>query len=208
MRHIFFLAALQFYSGFSNGTELNLASLPYQKNVKEKISEGVIFSESKVDSNTLGGQKNQSLKFSIAGLHPKNCSYAMKKLSLYENYYQFLDFVKESRYNESTREINFLLSHVLMPYDMRLIFKLERIKAPGVYPFSFDMGILKDLTGNIHVINHTDKGQSRCLFYTDASWKGPHTKIPDFILEGFSQALAKYSMERLFRLSSTLSSSN
>ena len=202
MRHIFFSFALCFFTHSLSGAELNLAALPYKKNVKEKILEGTVFSESKVESTTSAGQ---SLKFSIAGLHPKSCSYALKKLSLYENYNQFLDFVKESKYSPEKKEINFLLSHVLMPYDMRLVFKLDRIVAPGVYPFRFDDGILKDLTGNIHVIKHTDKASERCLFYTTAQWSGPHTRIPNFILETFSQALAKHSMERLFRLSSTLS---
>jgi len=201
MRHIFFSFGLLIFALSLNATELNLAALPYKKNVKEKILDGDVFSESKVESNG----KNQSLKFSIAGLHPKSCDYAMKKLSLYENYHEFLDFVKDSKYNPDTRELNFLLSHVLLPYDMRLIFNLDRIKGPGHYPFRFDMGILKDLTGNIQLADQSLKGQKRCLFYTTANWSGPHTGFPNFIFESFSQALASYSMERLFRLSSTLS---
>lgn len=201
MRHIFFSFGLLIFTLSLNATELNLAALPYKKNVKEKILDGDVFSESKVESNG----KNQSLKFSIAGLHPKSCDYAMKKLSLYESYHEFLDFVKESKYNQETRELNFLLSHVLLPYDMRLIFNLDRIKGQGAYPFRFDMGILKDLTGNIQLADQILKGQKRCLFYTTANWSGPHTGFPNFIFESFSQALASYSMERLFRLSSTLS---
>ena len=143
----------------------------------------------------------QDLRFSIAGFHQKSCDYVLKKLSLYENYSDFLNFVKRSQYDEEKQEINFVLSHLLLPYDMSLIFKLPRITKEGVYPFSFDQGFLKDLKGNIHV----QKINNRCLFYSEASWSGPHTKIPNTIFEFFSQTLAKMSMERLFRISNTLS---
>lgn len=184
---------------------MTLESLPLKKNLKEKILEGAVFSESKVSSSSANNQKYQELQFQIAGLHSKSCAYALKKLSLYESYHLFLNFVKESHYNEEKKEINFLLSHALLPYDMRLIFNLPRIVAPGSYPFSFDIGILKDLRGTIYVTEQKKLGSGRCFFYTEASWKGPHTGFPDIIFELFSQTLSKFSMERLFRLSSTLS---
>ncbi len=184
------------------GEELNHNVLPYKKNLKEKILEGEIFSESKVTS-TSSDKKNetQELHFTIAGLHPKSCSYALKKLSVYEGYSKFLDFVKVSKYDEKTQEIDFLLSHALLPYDMRLVFKLPRIEKEGVYPFEFEHGILKNLKGNIYAINHNGK----CLFFTKADWQGAHTGFPNVVFEFFSQTLAKLSMEKLFRISNTLS---
>jgi hypothetical protein len=186
------------------GADQNNNVLPYKKKLKEKIWEGEIFSESKVKSLVLvKDQKTmeiQELNFSIAGLHQKSCEYALKKLSLYENYSDFINFVKKSQYDEEKKEINFLLSHILLPYDMRLIFKLPRITKEGAYPFSFDQGILTDLKGTIYV----EKINNRCLFYTKAHWSGPHTRIPNTIFEFFSQTLAKITMERLFRLSNTL----
>ena len=178
--------------------ELKFENLPYKKNIKENILEGQVFSESNVKSLNLN--KEQSLNFSIAGLHPKSCSYALKTLSLYEEYSHFLKFVKESKYDEQKQEINFVLSHILLPYDMRLIFKLPRITAPGVYPFTFDIGILKNLHGKIYVSDH----DGRCLFYSKAEWIGPTTGFPNLIFELFSQALSKLSMEILFRISSSL----
>jgi hypothetical protein len=178
--------------------EATLQSLPFKKNIKEKILDGAVFSESKVKNLN---KNEQSLKFSIAGLHPKSCSYALKTLSLYEDYSRFLSFVKESKYNEQTKEINLLISHMLLPYDMRIIFNLPRITAPGTYPFTFDIGILKNLHGNINVINHN----SRCLFYSTAEWQGAHTGFNPLVFELFSQALSKLSMEILFRISSSLS---
>lgn len=181
--------------------DLNHNVLPYKKNLKEKIFEGSIFSESTVKSSTIGGNKIQELNFSIAGLHEKSCSYALKTLNLYEGYKNFIDFVKESAYDEKEEMINFKLSHPLLPYDMRLIFKLPRITKVGAYNFLFDQGILKDLNGTIYVFNH----KNRCLFYSVATWKGPTTGFPDLIFEFFSQTLAKLTMEKLFRISSTLS---
>lgn len=187
------------------GETLDHNVLPYKKNLKEKIFDGMIFSESKVKSATIQEKgksvEKQELHFSIAGLHPKSCAYALKKLSLYENFSEFLDFVKKSEYDEFTGEIDFLISHTLLPYDMRLVFKLPRITKPGTYPFSFERGILLNLKGNIHVIEY----KNRCLFYTKADWEGPHSGFPNLVFEFFSQALAKISMERLFRISSTLS---
>jgi hypothetical protein len=180
---------------------LNHNVLPYKKKLKEKIFEGEIFSESTVKSSVISSQKIQNLNFSIAGLHEKNCSYALKTLSLYESYTKLLDFVKESAYDENSQLLNFKLSHVLLPYDMRLIFKLPRITKEGKYPFVFEHGILKDLKGTIYVINY----QNRCLFYSTANWTGPSTGFPDVIFEFFSQSLAKLTMEKLFRISSTLS---
>lgn len=175
--------------------------LPYKKNLKEKILKGTIFSESKVNSRIIDQKKWQELHFTIAGLHPKSCDYALKKLALYENYHQFLDFVKKSDYDSSKEEINFLLSHILLPYDMQLIFKLPRINKVGTYPFVFEIGILKNLKGTIHVVDY----KNSCLFFTKADWEGPHTGFPDLIFEFFTVTLSKHSMEKLFRLSQTLS---
>ncbi len=198
MRYKIIFLALFFLSKTLCSQELKFENLPYKKNIKENILEGDVFSESKVKS--LNSDKNQSLAFSIAGLHPKSCSYALKTLSLYEDYSRFLSFVKESHYDESKKEINFLLSHMLLPYDMLLIFKLPRITTTGVYPFVFEIGILKDLHGNIYVSEY----KGRCLFYSTAQWTGPKTGFPNMVFELFSQALSKLSMEVLFRISSSL----
>lgn len=198
MRYKFILWALFLSSNPLCSQEQTLQILPYKKNIKENILAGQVFSEAKVKS--FNQNREQSLHFSIAGLHPKSCSYALKTLSLYEEYQNFLGFVKESRYDESKKEINFVLSHFLLPYDMRLIFILPRISAPGTYPFSFDIGFLKNLRGNIYVIDH----QGRCLFYSSADWRGPHTGINNTVFELFSRFLAQLSMEILFRISSSL----
>lgn len=197
-RKILFFASLVFMQG-SFSQELKPENLPLKKNIREKIFEGQIFSETHVKN--LNKNTEQSLSFAIAGLHPKSCAYALRTLSLYEDYSRFLSFVKESKYNEQTKELNFLISHALMPYDMRLVFTLPRITTPGTYPFSFDIGLLKNLRGKIHVM----ESKNRCLFYSTADWRGPTTGFNPLVFELFAKTLADLSMEILFRISSSLS---
>lgn len=194
----FFLTLLVSFS--LCGEDLNHNVLPYKKKLKEKILNGQIFSEASVSSSTQGPKKNQELHFSIAGLHQKSCSYALRTLSQYENYNKLLDFVKKSSYETQNKEIHFLLVHPLLPYDMELIFKLPKITQVGMYSFVFEQGILKNLKGTIYVIEHNN----RCLFYAKADWEGPSTGFPNIVLEVFSKTLAKLAMEKLFRVSSVL----
>jgi hypothetical protein len=199
----YFLSFLVIFLGISPAFcgDISLETLPFNKTIKENILAGEVFAESKVVST--GDRKSgiQTLRFSIAGLHPRSCEYALKKLSLYESYSKYLDFVKESNYDDAKQEIDFYLDHALLPYSMELIFLLPRVRTVGQYPFKFEIGILKDLTGMIYV----GKYKNRCLFYTTANWTGPHTGFPNFIFEIFSQTLSKISMETLFRISSNLS---
>ncbi len=203
----FFLLSLSF-GVFPNenkveifSAEKKLLNIPLKESVKKSVLNGEIFSESNVKSyQNKQNQREQNLNFNILGFHPKSCNFAMKKLSRYQDYKKFVDFIKESDYDEKTGELNFLLSHSLLPYNMRLIFKLPRITGPGTYPYSFEIGILKGLKGSIQVLDF----KNRCLFYTDAHWSGPHTGFPNIIFEFFSQVLAKKSMEILFRVSTHL----
>lgn len=195
----FFITNLAF--SLEKTSEISFEKIPYKKSVKQSILAGDVFSESNVNSFTENNQKMQSLNFSIAGLHKKNCNYALKTLSNYEDFSKYIDFIKVSKYNEQTQQLDFILSHLLLPYDMRLMFKLPRVNKIGTYPFMFEIGILNGLKGNIHVMEY----QNRCLFYSTANWRGPDTGFSNLIFELFSQALSKISMEVLFRISSTLS---
>lgn len=205
MRHIFIFLLFIFFHNLAfsleKTPEINFEKIPYKKSVKDSILTGDVFSESNVKDFEKDGKKFQNLNFSIAGLHKKSCNYALKTLSQYEKFNKFVSFVTESEYDENKQEISFRLSHLLLPYDMMLIFNLPRITTPGTYPFRFDIGFLQGLQGNIHVINH----HNRCLFYSEAKWSGPDTGLNSLIFEVFSQALTKLSMETLFRISSTLS---
>jgi len=182
-----------------------MKNLPLKKEIKTYISKGEIYANSEVETVVLakspGGKvlKGQSLEFKTSGLHTRPCRFALKKLSKYENFKNYLDFVTESHYQDDKKRVNFRLSSKLLPFDMTLDFVLPRITKQGAYPFFFDKGFLTGLQGVIHVSEY----KNRCLFYTEANWKGPETKIPDLIFEFFSVTLSKIAMKNLFRISRT-----
>lgn len=167
--------------------------------VRAKILSGEIYRKTEVDTfKTPPGIAQQKLEFIISGLHPNSCSVALQKLSRYEEYSKFIDFVKLSRYNEKTGRIYLYLQASILPFNMALDFKIPRITRPGNYPFEFDKGFLYGLKGEIKVIDGPNK---RCLFFSDARWQGPDSGIPDLIFELFTNTLAEKSMELLFRIS-------
>ena len=176
----------------------SIHELPLRDDIKKSIESGNVYSNSQVFSFTESDEKRQSLDFIIAGLHPKSCQFALKKLSLYEKYKDFLSIIKESDYDESTKQISFVFSHGLLPVSMGLIFNLPRIRKEGIFSFYFDRGFLAGLKGQIHVINN----QGKCLFYTRARWEGPHTGYSDTLFSFFSGAFTKLAMENLIRISS------
>lgn len=178
---------------------IGLKQLPYSPSTINKIAKGQIFSKSEVDDfKSLDGKNFQKLDFSLAGIHKLSCLIAFRKLSLYEEYKKHLASVKESKYDDKTNFIYIHLSSALLPKDMILNFKIPRIRDVGIYPFFFDTGILKNLQGEIHVSQHG----SRCLVFLKASWRGPHTGIPNIVFEIFSTTIGRNSMKGLFRFSS------
>lgn len=178
---------------------LTLETLPYSPKLIKKISKGSIYAHSEVKTLKEKNIKKQELKFSVTGLHEKSCRFALRKLSQYETYKNHIGFIKESRYLEKQGRVDFLLSSLLLPYDMRLNFKIPRISTVGSYPFFFDQGFLKNLKGLIR-ISHSNK---RCLFHTTAHWIGPHSGISNSIFEFFSSVLSELAMKNLFRMSRT-----
>lgn len=176
-----------------------LDALSVKSSVKKSVRKGDVYANSHVESFEENSKKKQSLEFEILGLHSKSCRFALRKLSHYENYDKHLDFIKKSQYNEKRKRVRFYMKSALLPFDMVLDFILPRISQPGSYPFMFDKGFLKGLTGTINIY----KNGKNCLFHTKASWKGPDSGINDTIFEIFSSTLSKISMENLIRISRT-----
>lgn len=178
---------------------LSYDTLPLNGRIKKSLTEGP-FVLSEISSYQKNQNEFQKLNFLIAGLHKKKCSFALVKLSQYERYSEFIDFIKVSQYDDKTQKIFLKLSHTLLPFNMILNFRLSRIVEKGITQFRFDSGFLKNLTGQIHVNEH----RGLCLFVTKADWQGPDTGIPDSVFSFFSRALGKLAMEKLFRISQTL----
>jgi len=178
---------------------LNWHELPITDSSKKSILENNVFVSSNMNTLTLKNKiKKQQLDFKIIGRHKKKCHYALKKISQYENYQYFISFIKKSTFDEKSKRVFFGLDDPLMPFKMSLQFIIPRIKTPGLYHFSFDRGLLKDLHGEIHITSHA----GRCLFYVHARWLGPYTSIPDLLFELFSTTLGRRATEKLFKMSS------
>jgi hypothetical protein len=198
LKHIFFII-ISVLTVISYGkSPLNDISA----NIRSGILSGSVYVDTEVESAKASGVSTQSLKFAIYGLHQQNCQLSLRKLSRYEQYQNYLNFVKKSEYNEVTHKPTFLLASSLLPFNMILSFKLPRITTPGIYPFSFDQGFLNGLTGTIDISEEIINKKPRCFFSTHAQWTGPETAIPNSIFEFFVNTLAKMSMEKLFHVSS------
>lgn len=155
---------------------------------KEVISYGFVKSKDAV----------QNLRAHIFTLHPKNCAFALNKLSKYEELKNHIDFIKVSRYSPKTKDLYFYLDHALMPFPMSLQFELERMTKTGNYPFTFKRGMLKDLKGVIFIREEN----KRCFLGSTVKWTGPKTKIPDLVFEVMAQTLAEKALQKLVRISS------
>lgn len=164
------------------------------KTQNEKLKNGEVIVKNTVTSKN----KLQKMQFKVSAIHHLSCKKVLSVLSIYENYSKHMSFISKSLYDDKMKKVYFLLDSPLLPFKMSLSFIIDRIKKPGIYPFRFDTGIFKDLTGNIEV---HELGKY-CLFYTSANWEGPDTSIPDLIIEMFSETLTRKSFEKLFRISS------
>jgi hypothetical protein len=139
----------------------------------------------------------QKLNYHATALHPKNCKIALRKISQYEQYKNFISFITRSEYNDQTKLLNFLLDHSLLPFKISLKFKIDRIERPGIYHFQFDHGFLRNLKGKINV----STWKNRCLMQMHATWQGPDTGINSTVFEVFSATLGKLGTAKIFRLS-------
>ena len=160
----------------------------------EDLLKGEVISIGKVDSPT---EKEQQMMLFVSGIHPRNCTRAMRKLSLYENYHQYMDFIKTSQYDEKKQIFLFTIDHTLLPFPMVVKFKIPRIKKEGHYPFTFEDGFLKDLKGTV-VVKEMGK---YCLLGLKTDWRGPESRIPNIVFSTFIQTVGKLGLEHLIRVS-------
>ena len=167
---------------------------PLNKGQWKDLKKGKIVVSAKIQTKN----NQQKLDYYAAGLHPFSCSKALRKISKYESYKDFISFITKSRYNEKTQKIYLLFNHVLMPSPLSLHFVIPRITAPGYYPFHFPKGLLKGLQGRAQVSPY---GQ-RCFMEVASNWKGRPTGINDTVFEVFSITLGKLGIRKVFRISS------
>lgn len=167
---------------------------PVAEGQLEDLLKGEVISTGKVDSPTA---KEQQMMLFVSGVHPRNCTRAMRKLSLYENYHTYMDFIKTSSYNESTQKFSFTIDHTLLPFPMIVGFKIPRITKEGIYPFTFEDGFLKGLQGKV-IVQEVGKF---CLLGLKTDWRGPESRIPNLVFGTFVQTVGKLGLEHLIRVS-------
>ncbi len=173
-----------------------LYQLNYSENILKRVEKGELISSSEVNFNNK--ENIQSLSVYGLGLHKRTCRNAMRKISVYENFPNYLSIINQSTYDEKGKVINFKISPPILSNDIDVHIKIDRIKDKGSYPFQFVSGFFKELKGNIELTEFNN----RCLFHVNASWSGPYSDIPSPILKIFLEAIVKMGLENLFRISS------
>ena len=197
---IFILYSFIFLNTDTHSRELDkkfLKSIKFQQKNVDKAFRGSVQSISKVESYEENGAEFQTLNFRMVGVHPNRCKIALRKISLYEEYSDFISFIKKVEFSEENKKLAFFVDHKLMPYPMVLGINIGRVSRPGSYPYTFDKGLFSGLKGTIVVKDYKRK----CLIAIHNSWTGKHTKIPNLVIEIFSQTLMRIGMEKVFRFS-------
>ena len=161
-----------------------------KESIKE-ILDGKVLVDAIVDSEN----KKQSFILKAAALHPKKCSKALRKLSLFENYDEWISFIKSSIYDEKYRLLTLKANHTLLPYPMLVHIIVDRPTKPGIYPFTFPTGIFTGLKGQFEIQSFG----KRCIFYAHSNWQGKDTGIPDFVVELFAETLSRIGGEVIIR---------
>lgn len=191
------LALLVVKPSFAIEKPLNIKQALNNESIQKSIFNEPYVS-SRVSTTTFQGKEGQAMDFWAAGLHPKSCRVALRRLSRYEDYKNYLGFLEESLYFEDLQLISFRISTPLFPIKFGLRFKIPRVDKEGVYPFHFQEGFLKNLKGKIHI----SEEQGRCFFYIKSEWQGPYSGFSNMVLEIFSKTIIKLGAEKLFRVSS------
>ncbi|MBT4792769.1 MAG: hypothetical protein HON90_14435 [Halobacteriovoraceae bacterium] len=161
------------------------------KSQKKYLLSGEVLAQSQVVDNN----NAQDFTMQVYAYHKKNCHKVIRKLSLLENYSQWVDFIKSSTYQANSHLFTLTADHPLLPFPMLIHIIVERPTKIGTYTFSFPTGIFRGLQGHFEITEQNN----RCLLFAKSHWQGQHTKIPNFIIELFSETLSKIGGHVLMR---------
>lgn len=161
------------------------------KTDKEYLFNQKVLALSKVTSD----KKEQEFKLKAAALHPKACFKALRVVSRLEKYKDWISFITSSTYEDNRRLFTLKADHTLLPYPMIIHILVDRPTKEGVYPFVFPTGMFTGLRGEFEIKTINGK----CLLYAHSYWKGKKTKIPNLVVEIFSEALSKIGGNILMR---------
>jgi hypothetical protein len=161
---------------------------------KRLIKKGVL-----VDSKVETQGKKQSFEYKAFAIHPKRCSRVLPRLARFENLKEMISFIKTANYNEKHSYLTLKADHVLLPYPMIINIITKRPLKEGIYEFSFPTGLFAGLTGK-YIIKEVDK---KCTVFARSHWNGPNTRLPDLVIEVFSQSLTTLAFDKILRKTSS-----
>ncbi len=148
------------------------------------------------DATVTTNDKNiQTFTIKASGMHQKKCYKVLRKVSMLENYKNWINFINYSTYNDKSRLFTLKADHVLLPFPMVIHIIVDRPTKPGKYPFTFPTGMFKGLKGYFEIKEFNNK----CLFFAESYWSGPKTGLSDFVIELFSETLAQIGGEMIIR---------
>ena len=160
---------------------------------KKYLQKGVVLANSDVTTKN----NQQVFKLKALAYHSVGCQRALRKLSLLEEYHNYIGFIDRSTYQEKSKLFTLRASHTLLPFPMIIHILVDRPTQVGVYPFVFPTGMFQGLRGEFEI----KEFKGRCLFYAHSLYKGKKSKIPDLVVQVFSETLSKLGGELLLRKS-------
>jgi hypothetical protein len=163
--------------------------------VNERMLSQMLKNEILVDAKVQSQGEQQSFTMHVAAIHKTSCVKALRKLSQFEMFSEWISFITHSTYDEKNRLWTVRADHALLPYPMLVHIIVDRPTKTGRYNFVFPTGIFTGLAGHFII----EEIHDQCSFYATSFWQGPHTKLPNFVIEIFSQTLTKIGGELIFR---------
>ena len=176
---------------------------PYSDAILSSLREGKMLVKSKVSSHQEKGPNNTVLKkqifdFEMLAYHPRACRLALRKISMYESYKDFISFVAVSDYDVKSQKWSVTVDHTLFYGKMYLALTFPRVKEAGIYPFVFlENSSMPGMTGRF-ILNDYKGG---CLVDLKSHYDGPTTTFPDTIFQIITSTLGRLGMEKLIRIS-------
>jgi len=190
------LIFLSLIFNFANGSEIDKF---FQKHWKLSDKSIKMLKNKEILSDAQVETKGETQFFIMQGaaLHNKKCSIVLKRLSKLEKLDEYIEFIKRSDYNEKAKLLTIRAEHTILPYPMLVYIFVDRPTKQGKYPFKFPSGIFTGLSGEFFV----KEVEGRCALYVHSFWRGKKTNLPNFVIELFSETLARIGGEVLIRKS-------
>jgi|GEM_PF-4443222 len=172
----------------------------YTRTNLEYLLEGHTVANSDVETykGELNGEKDskkQKMLTKVAAFHSLDCNPVLKKLSQYERYDSYFDFIKNSKYQNGHATMNLNISLISVNFDIDM--KIDRVNKVGKYDFILNAGDMKNVIGFLEV----KELRGRCFVYTSMTYDGVHSGYWDSFMETFFTKVAYLGVDKIFKIS-------